>query len=258
MHHSYIDKFSYQNSIIHRLDSRVKVITILIYTALVISLPKTYLTVLTCYLVGPFALLVLGKIPLKFAFKQVLLVSPFILVLALSCPFYDRASLTVPFGPITWQISRGWLRCCVILAKFVITMLALIALVSTTRFSALLHGLQKMGVPKILVIQLGFLYRYIFLFIDKVQHILQARAARKMRNLGFKKETKVAAAMLGSLLIKSINAAENVSIAMQARGFDGHFRTLTKSKIKANDIIFALVAVSLMIFLHFVIRPVMT
>jgi len=103
MHHAHIDKFSYQDSPIHRLDSRVKFVVVLIFTAVVISLPRTSLSILACYAVGPFAILVLGKIPLKFAFKHILLVSPFVLVLALSCPLYDKTPVTVAFGPFSWQ-----------------------------------------------------------------------------------------------------------------------------------------------------------
>ena len=257
MHHAYIDKFAYQDSAIHRLDSRVKFIVVLIFTAMVISLPRTSLSILTCYAVGPFTILVLGRIPLRFAFKQILLVSPFVLVLALSCPLYDKTPVTVAFGPFLWQISLGWMRCFAILGKFVVTMLALIALVSTTRFGDLLSGLQKLGLPKLLIVQLGFLYRYIFVLIDRAHHILRARAGRALRNLGFKTELKIAASMLGSLLTRSIDTSEHINIAMQARGFDGTWRTLSKLQIRRPDLLFALIAVSFMLGLYFFVRPIL-
>ncbi len=171
MHHAYIDKFAYQDSLIHRLDSRVKFIVLLIFTAMVISLPRTSFSILICFAVGPFTVLVLGRIPLRFTLKQILLVSPFVLVLALSCPYYDRSDVTVAFGLLVWQTTQGWMRCFVIVGKFVVTMLALISLVSTTRFADLLAGLHKLGVPKLLIIQLGFLYRYIFVLIERAQLI---------------------------------------------------------------------------------------
>ena len=257
MHHAYIDKFAYQDSPIHRLDSRIKFIVVLIFTAVVISLPRTSPSILACYAIGPFTILVLGRIPLRFVFKHILLISPFVLVLALSCPLYDRTPLTVAFGPLIWQSSSGWMRCFTILAKFVVTMSALIALVSTTRFNDLLVGLQRMGLPKLLIMQLGFLYRYIFILIDRVHHILRARAGRKLRNLGFKAEFKIAAAMLGSLLIRSIDTAEGINIAMQARGFDGRWRTLTDSRIRRQDCIFAIVAACFLLGLHLFVRPIL-
>ncbi|HUU17342.1 MAG TPA: cobalt ECF transporter T component CbiQ [Sedimentisphaerales bacterium] len=257
MHHAHIDKFAYQDSAIHRLDSRVKFIVVLVFTAVVVSLPRTSLSILVCYAIGPFAILVLGGIPLRFVFKQILLVSPFVLVLALSCPLYDRTPLAIAFGPFDWRITVGWMRCFTILGKFTVTMLALIGLVSTTRFNDLLAGLQKLGVPRLLVIQLGFLYRYIFVLIDRAHHILQARAGRKLRNLGFRAELRTAAAMLGSLFVRSIDTAEHINIAMQARGFDGHWRSVSRLRIRRADLLFALIAASFMLGLYIFVKPVL-
>ncbi len=255
MHHAHIDKFAYQDSFIHRLDSRTKFAVLLVFTAVVISLPRTSPGILTCYAIGPFAILVWAKIPLRFVFKHILLVSPFVLVLALSCPLYDKAPVTVAFGPLIWKTSFGWMRCFTILAKFIVTMLALIALVSTTRFNDLLNGLQRLRLPKLLIVQLGFLYRYIFVLIDRAHRILRARAGRKLRNLGFKTELRIAAGMLGSLLVRSIDNAEHISIAMQARGFDGNWRTISKLQIRRADYIFAIAAAFFLLVLHFFVKP---
>jgi len=257
MHHAYIDKFAYQDSPVHRLDCRIKFIVLLVFTAVVISLPRTSPGILACYAVGPFTVLVLGRVPLRFAFKHILLVSPFILVLALSSPLYDRTLVSVAFGPFSWRVSLGWLRCFTIVGKFIVTMLALISLVSTTRFNNLLTGLQSLGLPKLLIMQLGFLYRYIFVLIDRAHHILRARAGRKLRNLGFRKELEIAAAMVGSLLIRSIDTAEHISIAMQARGFDGNWHTLSKLQIRRSDLVFAAAAAFFLLALHFFVRYVL-
>jgi len=135
--------------------------------------------------------------------------------------------------------------------------LALIALVSTTRFGDLLAGLQKMRLPKLLVVQLGFLYRYIFILIDRIHRMLRARSGRKLRNLGFKGELKVASAMLGSLLTRSIDNAENVNIAMQARGFDGRWRTISRLKMGRKDLFFVVTSVSFLAALQFIVVPVL-
>jgi len=257
MHHAHIDKFAYQDSPIHRLDSRVKFVVVFVFTAVVVSLPRSSLSILACYAVGPFAILVLAGIPLRFTFKQILLVSPFVLVLALSCPLYDRTPVTVAFGPFSRHLTLGWMRGFTILGKFIVTMLALIALVSTTRFNDLLTGLQRLGLPRVLVIQLGFLYRYIFVLIDKAHHILRARHGRKLRGLGFKAELKIAAAMLGSLFIRSIDTAEHINIAMQARGFDGKWKTTTTLRVRPADYVFASAAMLFIFGLYFFGKPVL-
>ena len=258
MHHCYIDKFAYQDSVVHRLDCRVKLVVVLLFTAMVISIPKTSLVILVCYAVWPFALLVAANIPLLFVFRHILIVSPVILVLALSCAFYDRRPMTAAFGPFLWETSTGWIQCFNIMGKFIVTMLALIGLISTTKFSDLLVGLQKLGVPRVLTIQLGFLYRYIFLLIDKAQHILRARSGRRLRNLGFAGELKTAGAMLGSLLVRSLDAAQRTNMAMEGRGFSGRWSTIRRLKAGRGDLVFVFVWICFMLLLYLFIGPVLS
>jgi len=255
MHHAHIDKFAYRDSPIHRLDSRIKFVITIVFTVMVISLPRTSLAIVICYAIGPFTVLVLAKIPLKFVSKHILLISPFVLVLALSCILYDKRPVTVGFGLFSWQTTTGTLRCLVILEKFVVTMSALIALVSTTRFADLLSAMRRLYLPRLLIIQLGFLYRYIFILIDKVHHLLRARAGRRLRSLGFKRELAVTGSMLGALLIRSIDTAENVNIAMRARGFSGTWPVISKPRTRNADWFFVLAATAFMSGLYFFVRP---
>lgn len=250
MHHAHIDRFAYQNSPIHGLDSRVKLIVVLVFTALVVSLPKTSIAVPLYYGLGPFTVLVVANVPLRFVIKHTLWLCPFILVLALSCVLYDRGPATVPFGPFVWNTTWGWIRCLAILMKYLVSMLALVALVSTTPFADLLVGLQRLKVPSALIIQLGFLYRYIFVIIDRAHHMLRARNTRRIRFLGWKTEQRIVGSMLASLLVRSLDTAERVSLAMQARGFSGHWRTLSPSKIGRGDWIFSLTAIVYLVALQ--------
>jgi cobalt/nickel transport system permease protein len=239
MHHAHIDKFAYLDSPLHWLDSRVKLLAVAAFTVCVLAVPRYSVSVLACYAIMPFAMLVIGRIPLRFALRHILTVSPFVFVLAASCPLYNQETMGIEFGPFNWTTSRGWVQFANITGKFIVTMAALIVLVCTTRFSDLLAGMEKMGMPQVLVNQLGFLYRYIFVLIDKAHHILRARACRKLRNLGFTKEIKTAGAMIGTLFILSLESSEHINIAMQARGFDGEFRTMNKLQICRCDYVFA-------------------
>ena len=251
MHHLTIDRLSFQDSTIHRLDARVKLLATIVFTCFVIAQPPTSVSILSCYAVWPFAVLVIAAVPLKFVLKQILLVSPFILVLALSSLLYDRTSVPVAFGPLQWNAPAGLLRCVSILAKFIITMAALISLVASTPFAELLAAMARLRVPRLLVTQLGLLYRYIFLLIEKAQHILRARAGRKLRNLGLKKEIRTAAAMVGTLCLGSLDTAGRVNMAMHARGFDGRFRTLGATRIGGAEVFFAAVLALYLLAMYF-------
>jgi cobalt/nickel transport system permease protein len=255
LHHAHIDKFAYGDSPVHRLDARVKLLSAIVFTAIVISLPRQSVSILACYAVWPFAMLVVGGIPILFAVRHIATISPFVLVLGLAMPLYAKAPAEAAFGPWHWVTTEGWLRCGAVVGKFVVTMATLIALVSTTRFSDLLAGMERMGMPRMLAVQIGFLYRYIFVLIDRAHHILRARAGRRVGRLGARRELAVGAAMIGSLLIRSVDSAERIGIAMAARGFDGRFRTVRTMRTSWRDAVFAAIFAVAMIVLQVVLGP---
>jgi cobalt/nickel transport system permease protein len=255
MHHAHIDKFAYQDSWFHRLDSRVKLVVTVVYTAVVLSLPATSMSLLFCYAAAPFAVLVMAGIPLGFVFRHILLTSPFVLALALSGPLYDNEPVQVFFGPLAWATTSGWLRGLVILGKFCISMMAILGLVSTTRFSSLLAGLQRLHVPEVLVIQLGFLYRYLFVLIDTVHHMRRAASARRVHGLGLRREIQIAGAMIGSLLVRSLDQADRIHRAMLGRGFQGHWHSVSRDRISARDWVYAAMAAVVLVALHGWVRP---
>jgi cobalt/nickel transport system permease protein len=257
MHHSYLDKYADGESYFHRLDSRVKFLAAVIFTTAVLMSGLKTIAVLFCFAIGPFSVLVGAGIPLPFVFRRILIVSPFVLILALTCPFYDRQPETVAVGPYLFSISGGWLRCFAILGKFAVTMLTLFALVCTTRFADLLAGLGKMRCPEILVVQLGMLYRYLFVLVDRVHHILRARNTRKLRNLGFRQETAVAAAMTGALFIGSIETSQKIQTAMQARGFCGQFHSLRMMKMVLRDGYFITGVIVFIVLVQWVVKPLL-
>ncbi|MEN6309066.1 MAG: cobalt ECF transporter T component CbiQ [Anaerohalosphaeraceae bacterium] len=257
MHHAYLDKYANKDSFIHRLDSRVKFLAALIYTILILSLGTMSLSAVFCYAIAPFGILVWAGIPIGFVARRILAVSPFVLVLALSCPIYDQTPFLLRLGGMTISLSDGWMRCFTILAKFAATMLTLFALTCTTRFTDMLAGLQQMHCPSILIVQLSFVYRYLFVLVDRVHHILRARAARKLRYLGFKQEIRIASVMIGALFIQSLESAERIYRAMQARGFTGSFHALKPIHVCRRDIYFGLIFIGTSVFLHGFIRPLL-
>lgn len=238
MHHAHIDKFAYLDSPIHRLDPRVKLAVTLIATLVIVSLPPFSPDLAFYTWIGPFILLVIGRISLRFAVKHVLLALPFILVLAGTSLWYDRTPTTILFGPFQWHSTVGWLKCLTLTFKFTGSMLALVALICTTRFSDLLMVLQRWHVPEILVIQLGFLYRYIFVLIDKAHHTVQARTMRTLRRLAARRELGIGTAMIGSVLVQSLDTSARVTQAMQARGFTGQRHSPRQFHMHRTDWLF--------------------
>ncbi len=239
MHHNYIDRYSDGDTIIHSIDARVKILSTLLFTVVVVGLPRYSIVPLIWFMIGPFTIFTLAKIPFKFVLRRILIASPFIITLAVCYSFIDSDTRQVNFGPWQMQIKGSILICANIIIKFILTMSALTALTATTPFSSLLYGLEKMYVPRLLILQLAVLYRYIFLLIDVSGRYLRSYSARSLRYLGFRREATIRSAMIGSILISSLDISERVNLAMIARGFDGKIRTLSQEKIRGKDLLFA-------------------
>ncbi|AQT68492.1 Energy-coupling factor transporter transmembrane protein CbiQ [Anaerohalosphaera lusitana] len=239
MHHLKIDRLAMGSSPVHKLDPRTKLAAAIVYSLLVISVPPVSVAVLFVYAVGPFVFLTVAEVPILFVLRQVLYLVPFVAVLAVSSVWYDRSPVAVGFGPFEWETTAGVIRCVNIVLKFAITVSVLMCLGATTRFSDLTAGLDKLGVPSVLVMQLSFLYRYIFVLVDKAAHMLRARRARKMGKLPLRRELRIAGSLIGKLLGESIETAERVNLSMRARGFTGHFRLARVLKLGRGDAVFA-------------------
>ncbi len=63
--------------------------------------------------------------------------------------------------------------------------------------------------------------------------------------------------MLGSLFIRSVDTAERVNSAMQARGFDGDWRTINRLTIRGRDWLFIAYSVCFVFGLYFFVKPVL-
>ncbi|UCD29028.1 MAG: cobalt ECF transporter T component CbiQ [Planctomycetota bacterium] len=246
MHHHYIDRFAYQDSPIHRLDPRAKILTVLAYSMVLISLHR-YQIPSPGYLIFPFVLLVLGNISLLFVAKHILIVSPFIVCLVAFSPIFDKTPC-----PITESIviGGGWVTAISIMIRFVLGMGALVALASTTRFPELLKGFEKLGVPRLLVTQLRFLYRYLFLLVDQAMHLRQARRARDAGRGPLSSRWHSSAGLVGVLFLRTLEQAEHTHLAMMARGYDGTIQLLKQLRWQRRDWILLVVTAGYLVVLR--------
>jgi cobalt/nickel transport system permease protein len=235
MHHHYIDRYAYGDSLIHQLDPRAKVIAILAYSVVLISFGRYQLPA-PAFVIFPAILIFWSGTPLTFVLKHTLIVSPFILFVALASPWYDTQMVPSPISD--GMIRAGWLTAATIVFRFVLSMSCLIALASTTPFPKLLAGLRRLGLPQILVMQLQFLYRYLFLLIDQAMHLRQARRARDAGRGSLAWRWKGSSGQLGVLMTRTLEQAERTHQAMLARGYDGEIKLLRELRWSIHDTLF--------------------
>ncbi len=254
MKHSFLDQYSDRDSLIHRLDPRTKLLTTFLFiTAVALTPPDRWLSY-ALYLAILVVWLLLSHVPTSYVLKRSLVVLPFVVLIAIFIPFFHEGEVAGSYNIGLWQVSVTYsglmvLRNILIRAWF--SILSLILLTSTTRMPELLRGLEQLHMPKVMVMLLSFMYRYIFVLVDEVTRMKQARDSR---NFGGRQwwQIRTIGNMIGTLFIRAYERGERVYAAMVARGFDGRSRTLKHLQFKPADAYFSMALTVLVIFAHLI------
>ncbi len=220
---------------IHRLDPRAKVVTALAYMVTVVSFGKYDLSGLLPLIAYPVALIALGDLPIGPLLGKVLVASPFALLIGVFNPFLDREILA-QVGPV--HFSGGWISCLSILMRFCFTLLAALILISTTGFNSVCLALTRLRVPQALTVQLMLLYRYLFVLAQEASRILTAWSLRSIE--GRRMPLRVFGSLSGQWLLRALDRAERVHLAMLSRGFDGTIHPVRTLRFGAADLLFML------------------
>ena len=231
----YLETLSYQSTPIHRLDPRVKLLTTMVFIVAVVSFPKYAVGSLMPFILYPVALIALGNLPVGFLGKKILIAAPFAFFIGIFNPLLDR-QVMAHLGPLA--ISGGWVSFASIMLRFVLTVSAALILVAVTGFHQVCAALERLGMPRAFALQLLFLYRYLFVLGGEAARMVRARALRTFngRGQGF----GAYSSMLGHLLLRTLDRAQRLHLAMLSRGFDGEIRLLRPLHLKGRDVGFFL------------------
>jgi cobalt/nickel transport system permease protein len=240
-----LDRLSYQGSVVHRLDPRVKVIVATLYIITVVSYPKYAVLELVPLLFLPVLLMTLGDIPPAFIMKKVLVLSPFALFVGILNPVLDPRVVTVAGG---LTLSAGWISFLSIVLKYVLTISTALVLIATTSFPGVCHALRRLGFPALFVSQLLFLYRYLFVLLEETMRVVRARDQRSFGGKGT--DLRVLVRIVGTLFLRTVERAERIYRAMLSRGFRGELPVLRPHRLRTADVVFGTAAVMAVLLLR--------
>lgn len=230
-----MDQLARRDSPIHRLDARVKVVTTLLFLVCVVSFPKYTVSALIPYFLYPFYLMTAANLPARVLLKRLIWVSPLAILTGMWNPLLDR-QVAVSFGFLS--LGGGWISFCSILLRFVLTVGSVLILIASTGLETLCAALETLKIPRIFVVQILFLYRYVFVLTEEAARMLRARSLRSFGRKGSGLGTF--RGMAGSLLLRTFERAERISQAMYCRGFEGRFPAERSFRMGRQDVFFFL------------------
>lgn len=227
-------------SMVHKLDSRVKVVAIFSFVALTSTMNSLpFLAPAALFLL---ALAGLSRIPASYFLKRLVWIIPFGGILVLIFPFITPGVPLFEFkaGFISLAASdEGIKRAAVLFFRVFTAVSAMTILTATTGFRELMNAFKELRVPYILVSLIEFTVRYIFVLVDEVQRMRTARRARGFEGGGSllnRHALKTIGQLIGVLFIRSWERGERVYNAMLARGFSGQIGAVSAKNPCVKDI----------------------
>lgn len=195
-HHSHSD------SPVHRLPAIIKLGLALVIIVATVLMPIQR----TSWFIGVAGVLVLtallSGIPILFLAKRLLVLSPFVLGVALINAFQPSARGT-------------WVGVAV---KSSISLFTVILVSNTTPFNKILRVLKTVCVPSLLITTIALMHRYLFVLADEAERMRRARASRTFGR-GRRFQWRALASVIGQLFVRASERAERIYDAMCARGW---------------------------------------
>ncbi len=245
------------NSVIHKLDPRIKLIFTIVFICLVFAC-NNFVSLFFCFAVSAF-IIGASKIPLKTVVKGLKPILLIVVVTSILQIAYVKTGITlVDFWKI--QITSGGILTAVFMA-FRISLLIVMStmLTYTTSPTALTNGLDRMFAPlqKIgidfhtVTMIMTIALRFIPTLIEEVDKIMSAQKSRgaNFEQGSLMKRAKALIPLFIPLLFNSIRRAYELANAMTCRCYNGGKgkTTMNKLKLSAGDYIALLSSVIIIV-----------
>ena len=236
-----IEKSAYRDSVVHRLDARVKLVIALAGIVAIVAMPySTRVYELGAILFAFFVVLwICSRLSPLVYLQRLLLILPFGIFLIgfqifVKNRYYDvfHPIATLPFGIEIYAESVEFAS--ILLVKFIVSISFIILLSSTTKMQDLLEASGRLGLPREFILPLGMMIRYIFVFAEifgKIRSAMDTRCFDPFdRNLPYRYRLRQLGYTVGMLFIRSYEQGERTYMSMLCRGYGegGHLHIRSK------------------------------
>lgn len=256
-----IERYAYRDSIIHRLDARVKILVVFAAIIAIVSIPYSPI-VLTVGIIFYFFFIALwsltGLSPVVYLKRAILIIPLWGIVILFQVfiknPYYTEYTVVaaLPFGINIYAESIQFAL--ILLLKFIVTISFIILLSSTTKVQDMLDGGRRLGLPAEFALALGMMIRYLFVFGYMYRKIVQTLETKAFdpfdRNLPYRYRIRQIGYTIGTMFIRSYEQGERVYTSMLCRGYGRHSHLFLKKKaFKYSEWTFLVVSLGFIIII---------
>lgn len=225
-----IEDLANRDCFVNKIHPSIKFILTVTYISLVVSMGKYNLGGVIGMSIYPIFLLITCDISLKDSLRKLKIVLSFVFLMGIFNPFFD-SKILININGIS--ISGGIISMITLILKGILTILASYLLIATTTIEKICYAMDKIHIPKILITEVLFIYRYVTVLLKEANKITESYSLRAPNQKGI--NYKVWGSLIGQLLLRSIDKAENIYESMCLRGYSGKFYYSYKIRYNSKD-----------------------
>jgi len=224
------DRPAARRGLLQALDPRVKA-PALLGLAVVATLLHGLPALLAVYGVA-LLLALLSRIPARQLFGAWLLVPlvPALAALPAAVNVITPGAPVLPLWPGASVTDAGLYVAARLMLRILACVTCTLLLVNTTRPARLFHGLRGLGAPKLAVMLLAMMVRYLAVVARAAEEIHLAKLSRTLLPGTLRQEQTWVAAGMGALFRRTRALGEDVYLAMLARGYTGEAALLETTR----------------------------
>ena len=230
------ESFAFGESMVHRMDPRLKVISGTLFS-LVVALADRF-DVLGAALCLAVLMAVLARLSPGAVVKRLALVNGLVLFLWVVLPFTYNSAPWFNIGPLG-VVREGVNLCLAITLKSNAIVLWSIVFFSTMPVATLGHAMNRLKMPTKMVALLLLTYRYIFVLEAELSQLVRAAKIRSFSPGTNLHTYRTYAYLVGMLMVRAADRGERVHQAMVCRGFSGRFYCLDEMRFTTRDGVWA-------------------
>lgn len=207
---------------LHQLQPQCKLAAAVLFVFVVVATPREQFWAFGLYAAAVVVVAAIARLTPALVLRRLTIETPF-LAFALLLPLFAGGE---QLGSGWWSLSiDGLWASWNIVAKGTIGVSVSVLLTATTPLPDLVHGLERLRLPALVVGITTFMVRYAEVIAGEMQRMKIARESRG-HDPRWLWHLRPIAQSAGTLFIRSFERGERVHLAMASRGFDGRMPRL--------------------------------
>lgn len=235
-----VEAVAAKDSPIHRLDPRVKIVGLIGLVIVSVSLPPGSWLAFVAVIAILVGLVAAARLHPLHVLRRMSVEVPFLL-----------AAAVLPF-----TAEDGVVLGATVGLKITVGVFAMVILSSTTPLPRLLLGFELLKTPRLIVVIVAFMWRYLHVLADEVSRMKTARAARGYSAGWFWQAATSTGPLIANLFVRSLERGERVYLAMTSRGYSGSMPPATSVErlaLRPVDVSFLIVLAVVLTLVRFLL-----